>query len=156
MATKKQQAAQEREEMREQLREMLPPGSRVAALITHASRSGMSRHVRVFVGGKDDGGRIADLTGMVAVACKLPRARDGWDIVVGGCGFDARFQVVYDLAHALYPDGFGCIGEGCPSNDHSNGDRDYTPHLGCGPTDPRGHRDHWHQAGGYALRPDRL
>ena len=31
-----------------------------------------------------------------------------------------------------------CIGAGCPSNDHINGDRNHTPHL--------------HESGGYALR----
>lgn len=33
---------------------------------------------------------------------------------------------------------FECIGHGCPSNDHCNGDRDYTPHH--------------HNSGGYALK----
>ena len=77
------------------------------------------------------------------------------DLNVGGCGMDMGFEVVYQLSARLYPDGFGCIGEKCPSNDHSNGDRDYTPH---------GHRkavhvpndsdalNHWHREGGYALK----
>jgi len=39
---------------------------------------------------------------------------------------------------ALFSGGFTCPGKDCPSNDHSNGDRDYTPHMH---TDP-----------GYALR----
>ena len=77
---------------------------------------------------------------------------------------DMGFHLVYSLSYALWPDGFGCVGAGCPSNDHSNGDRDYTPH---GPTDANGDpedrdpgpgeaRDglvrHWHRDGGYALR----
>jgi hypothetical protein len=45
---------------------------------------------------------------------------------------DMGFHVVYNLSSALYRGGFGCIGDKpvrCPSNDHSNGDRDYTPHM---------------------------
>jgi hypothetical protein len=76
---------------------------------------------------------------------------------------DMGFHLVYTLSYALYPQGFGCVGERCPSNDHSNGDRDYTPH-GCydengaledrepGPGELRdGCRRHWHRDGGYAL-----
>ena len=48
------------------------------------------------------------------------------------------FAVIYELSQALFPKGFECIGEKCPSNDHSNGDRDYTPHH--------------HNSGGYALK----
>jgi len=72
----------------------------VYTMITHVSRSGMSRHVRVFCV-RD--GRIVELTGYVARALNYPRARGSqWDIVVGGCGFDAGHQVVYDLSWALY------------------------------------------------------
>jgi hypothetical protein len=37
----------------------------------------------------------------------------------------------------LWPDGWTCIGEKCPSNDHFNGDRNYEPHL--------------HKSGAYAI-----
>jgi hypothetical protein len=30
------------------------------------------------------------------------------------------FALVYALGRKLYPDGFDCAGERCPSNDHSN------------------------------------
>jgi len=65
-------------------------------------------------------------------------------ITVGGCGMDMGFHVVYSLSSYLYRDGFECIGDSegwgkkCPSNDHCNDDRNYTPHH--------------HQSGGYALR----
>jgi hypothetical protein len=55
-----------------------------------------------------------------------------------GAGMDMGFGLVYTLSRSLYPNGFECIGERCPSNDHSNGDRDYTPHT--------------HSDGGYALQ----
>ncbi len=61
---------------------------------------------------------------------------------VGGCGMDMGFHVVYNLSCALFRDKFQCIGEGCPSNDHHNGDRNRKPHL--------------HSDGGYALRQEWL
>jgi hypothetical protein len=68
------------------------------------------------------------------------QAKKGDGLIVGGCGMDMGYHLVYALSHRLWPDGFDCIGPGCPSNDHSNGDRDYTP----------GHRHH--ADGGYCLK----
>ena len=48
------------------------------------------------------------------------------------------FHVVYNLGATLYPEGYDCIGLGCPSCDHSNGDRNRSPHP--------------HKDGVYALR----
>jgi hypothetical protein len=76
---------------------------------------------------------------------------------------DMGFHLVYNLSYSLFPDGFGCIGRAedyrfhCPSNDHSNGDRDYTPHmsenerLGADGSLCTCHATHWHKDGGYAL-----
>ncbi len=90
----------------------LKPGTRIYTMITHVGRSGMSRHVRVFmvvpykVSGKKTEPTIVDITGYVANACGLRRANGSrWDIVVGGCGFDAGFHVVYSLGRALFPKG---------------------------------------------------
>ena len=53
------------------------------------------------------------------------------------------FSLVYTLSSTLYPEGFKCIGYGrCPSNDHRNGDRDYSPHQ--------------HDSGGYAINHEWL
>ena len=59
---------------------------------------------------------------------------------MGGAGMDMGFALVYELSHALYPDGFDCIGEGCPANDHNN-----PPH----PDREAGSMHH--ASGGYAL-----
>jgi hypothetical protein len=40
---------------------------------------------------------------------------------MGGAGMDMGFALVYNLSRSLYPNGFDCIGESCPSNDHVNG-----------------------------------
>ena len=60
-------------------------------------------------------------------------------IRMGGAGMDMGFALAYNLGRCLFPDGFACIGERCPSNDHSN----------------RGSRDNkQHSDGGYALRQE--
>ena len=137
----------------DELRDDLTPGTTVHTILEHVGRSGMSRRigVRVFV---DNEPRYLD--GLVAVALGYPVPRDG-GIRVDGCGMDMGFALVYELSHALYPEGFGCIGRKgypekrgaiCPSNDHSNGDRDYARHTNRAP--------HWHNDGGYALRQRRV
>lgn len=139
----------EREEARTKLRAMLPPGSTVYTILRHVSRSGMLRCVSVVIQEADGPNDVTWLAAR-ALGEKINNRHDG--INMSGCGMDMGFALVYNLASVLYPDGFGCAGAGCPSNDHSNGDRDYTPHPGCGKPDRRGHRDHWHASGGYALR----
>ena len=137
------------------LRDMLPPGATVYTRIEHVSRSGMSRDVRVYI---VDAGDIRNVTGLVASALDMPRRdRHGdWVLRIGGCGFDAGFHVVYELASVLYPEGFGCVGERCPSNDHSNGDRSYERHGTVIEPGFPAVREHWHRSGGYALRHGRL
>ena len=129
--TKKQQKAEERADAVARLRELLPPGTTVYTILRHRARSGMSRNISLI--GPDN----FDITYLVAVALDEKRANDG-GIRVGGCGMDAGFSLVYNLSITLYQGRFECIGESCRSNDHSNGDRDRTPHQ--------------HTDGGYALR----
>lgn len=117
------------------LREWLKPGDTVHTILRHVSRSGMSRAISLVAIAPDGG--IKDLDASVAIALNMPRSKhDG--LTVGGCGMDMGFSVVYNLSSALFRDGFECVGERCPSNDHNNGDRDHTPHH--------------HSSGGYALR----
>jgi len=71
-----------------------------------------------------------------ALGMRFDRDREG--IKVSGCGMDMGFHVVYNLSRTLFQDAFTCIGKTCPSNDHSNGDRNY--------------RRHKHSDGGYALK----
>lgn len=168
--TKAQQS--EQNEARETLRKLFPPGSRVGTILRHVSRSGMSRSISVVV--QDEDG-IRDVSYLVARALGDKIDRDRGGVKVGGCGMDMGFSLVYNLSATLYPEGFGCVGADpyyrvhCPSNDHTNGDRDYTPHcyqgnawypgdvekLPSGPVDDTrtgGNYVHWHRNGGYALR----
>lgn len=131
--TKAQKA--ERAEAIAKLREWIKPGDTVYTVLEHVSRSGMSREIRVVLL-HADGSRVVDLHPNYLVAKVLGERigkRNG--IMVGGCGMDMGFHIVYTLSRYLFPDGFDCIGNGCPSNDHSN--RENNAH---------------HSDGGYAIR----
>lgn len=135
---------QEIDDAREMLLSYLQPGDTVYTSLEHVSKSGMSRVIQLHIfrpdkyAGDDPRNPTHFVLGWNAarvLGMSWDNTRDG--IKVGGCGMDMGFHLVYSLAHALWPDGFDCIGERCPSNDHSNGDRDYSPHH--------------HSDGGYAL-----
>lgn len=144
MTTMTKAARAEQEEAREVLREILKPGDTVYTVLRHVSRSGMMRAIDAYVI-EDDSPRWISTYAARAAGYKYSRKYEA--IEMGGCGMDMGFALVYGLSRALWPDGFGCIGQECPSNDHSNSDRDYTVNLGRGI-----HANHWHQSGGYALR----
>ena len=133
------------------LRELLAPGDTVHTILRHVARSGMSRVIGCY---KLDGGEARWLSPLVAKVTGF-RFSDKWKaLVVGGCGMDMGFHVVSTLSRVLYPEGFGCTGETstacCPSNDHFNGDHDYTPQDCVQKSGPG--RLHWHKAGDDALR----
>ena len=145
----------ERDEAIRDLRESLPPGTTVFTVLRHVSASGMSRSIDAYRIGPEadrDGAAIAwRLSWSICKATGFAYDNRHEAIKVGGAGMDMGFHIVYSLSAALYSDGFGCIGERCPSNDHSNWDREYTPngHIEIPGQDPY---EHWHRDGGYALR----
>lgn len=127
----------ELEAAREEMRTWITPGTTVYTQVVKVARSGMMRYMNVKI---VENGEIRDITWQVANALGMKRAKDG-SIKMHGCGMDMGFKLVYDLGNVLFPTGFTCIGEmpvRFPSNDHFNGDMDYTPHH--------------HNAGGYALK----
>jgi len=122
------------QEARETLRNLCPPGTTVYTVLRHVARSGMSRRIDLYV---IQDGEPRWLSGLYKNADGIRHGK--FDaITVQGCGMDMGFHLVYNLSRMLYGNTFPCIGEECPSNDHSNGDRDRTPHA--------------HSDGGYALR----
>lgn len=135
MATTKAQLA-ERADAQDRLRALLAPGDTVYTVLRHVSASGMTRHIGAVI--MVDGAPM-DMSGLVARAIgERFHPRNG-GVVMGGCGMDMGFHLVYVLSRVLYPDGHPCVGVvRCPSNDHSNGDRNYGAHV--------------HADGGYALR----
>lgn len=171
--TKQQQ--KDRDEAIAQLREWIKPGDTVYTILDHVSRSGMSRAIRVLVptigglsvesvppGGKPtdyvrkDGISVDFIHPNRAVGKALGlrhwrrNGREQDALVVGGCGMDMGFHLVYELSHVLYGSrhctkckrfipydyptnvtcgecdgeisgGYACLGKGkCPSNVHRN------------------------------------
>ena len=123
----------------------LTPGRTVYTKITHVSRSGMSRSIECYLAqGRDN---LTDITWLVARATNSRVDNTHGGIVMGGCGMDMGFALVYGLGRTLYPDGVPCTGSRgrdteaprCKSNDHVN---DATVPYS---------RDVTHREGGYAL-----
>jgi hypothetical protein len=132
--TKKQIHEQEIEQVKNRLREMVKPGDTVYTKLDHVSRSGMYRVITLYVMIDNEPNNIN---------WSASQLLEGYDTrhegcKASGCGMDMGFHLVYNLSYSLFGDGFMCLGEKCPSNDHSNGDRDYSPHM--------------HHSGGYALK----
>jgi len=124
-----------------ELKELLKPGDTVYCILRHVSRSGMMRAISPVL--IRNGDAPWDIDYLVAWALGRKFNEDHGGVTCHGCGMDMGLDLVYTLSQRLFPDGFECIGESeergiCPSNDHVNGDRDYTPHH--------------HNSGGFALR----
>lgn len=170
MARETRAQKQEREEAKAELRTFIRPGDTIYTVVRTVARSNMSRDISLFVM-QDGAPRSISYLAAKAIGWKMSR---GWHsaIKVHGCGMDMCFHTVYTLSRVLFPAGFGCIGETvkvvnyhshgvterCPSNDHSNGDRDYTPHYDGTPRNSEEvgkdlkPYSHYHKDGGYALR----
>ena len=134
--TQSERQSLEREEARKEVLAILKPGDTVYCVLRHVSRSGMQREISLFA----EGMRCLDHYAARLLDMRRGK-RDG--LVTTGCGMDMGFHLVYNLSRVLFQDAFTCTGRDehpnmCPSNDHSNGDRNYEPHP--------------HSDGGYALR----
>lgn len=133
----------------ERLQEWLKPGDTVYTSVNHVSRSGMSRNIKVY---KFQDNQPLWLGYNVALALGWRYDPDYEAVKVSGSGMNMGFHLVYELSNTLFPDGFDCPGQGCPSNDHGNRldppENACTAYLGdctnlCVP---------WHHRnGGYAL-----
>jgi hypothetical protein len=110
------------DETKSRLLELLTPGATVYTILRWVSESGMSRRIDLYV---IHDNRPVWITGYVADLLGHTLTDNG--MRVSGCGMDMGFHTVYNLSRRLF-DTFTCLGEHCPSNDHCNGDRDYTPH----------------------------
>jgi hypothetical protein len=124
----------EYEEAKADLLELLKPGDTIFTMLVHRSRSGMYRVIDLFVIKDNEPLRLSYNASILLEG--YDRKWEGCR--ASGCGMDMGFHLVYSLGHALWPEGFECIGNKCPSNDHFNGDRNHKPHH--------------HDSGGYALQ----
>jgi len=118
------------------LRDIIKPGDTIRTIIRHVSRSGMMRRISPILIRDGSDFHIDHPVSIILNGKRDVYSGDG--VRMDGCGMDMAWALVYNLSYCLFPDGFECVGQGCPSNDHSNGDCDYTPHH--------------HKDGGYALR----
>lgn len=90
---------------RAKLLEFIKPGTRLRAVCTHRSSSGMSARYRVFVAAIDRDGApyIRELTLQIAAFVGF-QVRDQ-EITMGGCGYSKAFEIGYQLGMRLWPDG---------------------------------------------------
>lgn len=128
--------AKERQEAIEKLKEWIKPGDTIYTTVKHVSRSGMMRVIDVHLIENNEPHWISYLVSKV-LEWGFDEKKEG--VRVSGCGMDMGFHLVYTLSSILFRDGFDCIGEKCPSNDHVN--RVQAPN------------GIWHHSsGGYALK----
>ncbi len=121
---------EEKQEAIKNLKKLIKPGDTVYTTLIHVSKSGMYRVIGLYV--------IKD-NQPIWISGHAAKLLEGYDkkhegCKASGCGMDMGFHLVHNLSYALFPDGFDCVGDKCPSNDHAN--RVDTSH---------------HSSGGYAL-----
>jgi hypothetical protein len=85
-----------------QLLRWIKPGQGVTTVLTYRASNGMSRRLRVAIAVE---GRVFNITHYVADACGFRFNDSEGSIVIGGCGMDMGFHVVYALGRALWPHG---------------------------------------------------
>lgn len=101
-----ERGAVEKAEAIAELKKILKPGDTVYSVLRHVSASGMSRRIDFYaLVTEDRKPRLRFLSGYIARAVGLRRhpRKDG--LVVGGCGMDAGFHVVYELGATMWPKG---------------------------------------------------
>ena len=84
------------------LAELFPRGSRVGAMVTRVSSSGMSRDVVIL--GINDCGEIERVSHLVAQVLGWEWNHNRRALVVRGTGMDMLFHTVYTLSSVLYGD----------------------------------------------------
>lgn len=87
----------------EQIKKYVKEGDTLHTIVTHVARTGMSRHIRVFAIVDND---PVDLSSWIAGALDMRYIQKSNSVMIGGCGMDMGFALVYDLAHALFGDGY--------------------------------------------------
>lgn len=114
--------AREFEQAKETLLRCYPRGSTVYTILRHVSRSGMQRHISVLsllpgITSEVDSGPEASPTldirhpnwsvsKLIPGYRLTPRNRAHDALIVNGCGMDMGFDVAYNIASALYGDGY--------------------------------------------------
>ena len=95
--------AAQRDEAVTRLRELLKPGQNVYTVLNHRSQSGMSRSISCVIAMKN--GEILKLDYLVARTLDWKFDQKHGGLIVGGCGMDMGFHLVYTLGRILWPAG---------------------------------------------------
>ena len=98
----------DQDDARAMLAKHCPPGTLVYTSLRHVSRSGMMRHISLFVllAAKDgQPADIQDITYYTAAILGNSIAKDN-GIRVSGCGMDMGFHIVHSLSYNLHKDGY--------------------------------------------------
>lgn len=99
----------EQETAIENLRKMLKPGDTIHTVLSSESRSGMSRVIRFLIlkpnKKSPNGVQVLEPTYEISTALDYRMAKNHDGLVVGGCGMNMGFHVVYRLGQALWPNG---------------------------------------------------
>jgi hypothetical protein len=115
--TKKEKALAKIEAI-EILREWIKPGDTLHTTVTHVSRSGMSRSIKLFRAYCEDGQpRIQEITWLAARALDYSIDQKNGGVKIGGCGMDMGFHLVYSLGWVLFPRG-GSLDQTCATRRH--------------------------------------
>ena len=85
----------------QQLKLYLRPGDTVFCVLKSVSRSGMYRHISLYISRKKV---VLNISHMVAVVLGERRHRDN-SVGIRGYGMDMGFALVYALGAALWPNG---------------------------------------------------
>jgi hypothetical protein len=91
------------------VRQHCPPGSTIYTILRHVSTSGMSRRISLVVFKAvpaDSEVCPIYLDYRTSQILNLRRPSRGDGVVVSGCGMDMGFHLVYELAAAVYGDGY--------------------------------------------------
>tara|TARA_R110000803_G_scaffold87722_1_gene154632 strand:- start:506 stop:835 length:330 start_codon:yes stop_codon:yes gene_type:complete len=91
----------DRNEAISKLKEVLKKGDTLFTNVTHVSKSGMTRNIRVM---KINNNRPVHLNKIISVAMDWPIKDNA--IRVGGCGMDMGFHLVYTLGSILFNNGY--------------------------------------------------
>lgn len=97
---------QEKQEAITILSQWVKPNDIIYTYIKSVSSSGMSRQIACYIAYNNELGqaRIKEITWHIARACELKIGSKG-GLIVGGCGMDMAFSVVYNLGRTLWPNG---------------------------------------------------
>lgn len=110
--TKSQGQEAYKEQAAAKLRTYFKPGDTAHTMLLHVSSNGMSRHIAVMAAeetkthnGKKKQLAPVNVSHLVADLLGYKLNKGGNGLVVGGCGMDMGFHVVYSMSSRMFPNG---------------------------------------------------